>query len=565
MALDPIQKTILETTEKLIESNKKTQDKIEKAAQGDGRKKTTKIAIATLKKQEEIRKGQINLFGVSKKRLDKADKLGVSIQAQEKVIAEQKKIIEDSGQDASGNKELNKLQYKLDKDKDKRSKFLGSASAEDSKKEGATNKGILGYLKDTAGFLGGIAKQGMQKVKSGLGGFSKFLFGALAVAALAFLDHPKFKEMVSLLVDTLIPLAVTFYEKVLVPVGAALKKLFEDVMLALKGEKSLMSVLMDNKLAILGVVAALAPALTFGLLMSSSKLLIGAVMKFGGLMKASFLKQLAINALAGGGKAGVLGTMKALGTTMLKFTGIAALIYAAVVGIFQGAKDAYAEFQATGSIFEAIKTFLVSFLANAAGAILNPIKDGISWILGKIGSVFGIESFTNASKVLDDFSIVDMMKDMLTFLGDSISGVFDGFMQVIQDFLRSGALGFLGGDIAADKLFGTKEEQVEKIKAKEEEQAANEFAREFEKEQQKLEKAKIERKKLEKLKAEQNALQPKAPANLNLKVPSAAAGAGSNIISAPTSVVNANSSSHTSTSTPVRQPNMVIGQLASSY
>ena len=36
----------------------------------------------------------------------------------------------------------------------------------------------------------------MQKVKSGLGGFSKFLFGALAVAALAFLDHPKFKEII---------------------------------------------------------------------------------------------------------------------------------------------------------------------------------------------------------------------------------------------------------------------------------------------------------------------------------------------------------------------------------
>ena len=39
---------------------------------------------------------------------------------------------------------------------------------------------------------------------------------------------------------------------------------------------------------------------------------------------------------------------------------------------------------------------------------------------------------------------------------------------------------------------------------------------------------------------------------------------GANIVNAPTSVVNANSSSNTTTSTPVRQPNMVIGMLASS-
>ena len=564
MALDPLQITILETTEKLIESNKKTQDKIEKAAQGDGRKKSTKIAIATLKKQEEIRKGQINLFGVSKKRLDKADKLGISIQAQEKVIAEQKKIIEDSGQDASKNKELNKLQYKLDKDKNKRSKFLGSASAEDSKKEGATNKGILGYLKQTAGFLGGIAKQGMEKVKSGLGGFSKFLFGALAVAALAFLDHPKFKEMVSLLVDTLIPLAVTFYEKVLVPVGAALKKLFEDVMLVLKGEKGLMDVILDNKLAILGIITALAPGLVFGGLklavMGIGKALLWASAKSGLtalIMKGFTAVKVGFVAM----KTSVLGFM----TPLLPIIAIAAGIALVLYSLKKAFDDFMFELEATGSIWEATKTGIVSVISNILGLPFDLLKDGVSWIIGKIGSVFGLESFTNASKVLDDFSFVDMMKDMLTFLGDSISGVFDGFMQVIQDFLRSGPLKFIGGGFAADALFGTVEKQATEKKIEEAQQKRMVEDRKALREKQKLEKEIEEAKKLEKLKAEQNALQPKAPANLNLKVPSAAAGAGSNIISAPTSVVTSNSSSNTTTSTPVRQPNRVIGQLASAY
>ena len=595
MALDPLQITILETTEKLIESNKKTQDKIEKAAQGDGRKKSTKIAIATLKKQEEIRKGQINLFGVSKKRLDKADKLGISIQAQEKVIAEQKKIIEDSGQDASKNKELNKLQYKLDKDKNKRSKFLGSASAEDSKKEGATNKGILGYLKQTAGFLGGIAKQGMEKVKSGLGGFSKFLFGALAVAALAFLDHPKFKEIIITLKDVVIPALAYLYDNVIKPlaiyIGGLLTDLFKDLKSYVDGEKGLGAVIYDNIGIIAGIVTMLAPGLVFG----SLKLAVTGLIKMiallakGGIfakigvaftaMKTFFVglaAKLSFGAIFA--KIGI--AFAALKTffiaTLMPFLAAAAVPIAIIVGVVagivlaiyslkKGFDDFMFELEATGSIWEATKTGIVTVISNILGLPFDLLKDGVSWIIGKIGSIFGLESFTNASKVLDDFSFVDMMKDMLTFLGDSISGVFDGFMQVIQDFLRSGPLKFIGGGFAADALFGTVEKQATEKKIEEAQQKRMVEDRKALREKQKLEKEIEEAKKLEKLKAEQNALQPKAPANLNLKVPSAAAGAGSNIISAPTSVVTSNSSSNTTTSTPVRQPNRVIGQLASAY
>jgi len=474
-----------------------------------------------------------------------------------------------TGEEQSGY--LSKLLNLFKKDSDK----SGAAAEEDESKGESRDSKMMGYLKQTAGFLGGIAKQGMEKVKSGLGGLSKFLIGGLAVAALAFLNHPKFKEMVALLTKTIIPLLATFYDEVLVPIGESLAKLFGDIMLALKGEKSLMSVLMDNKLAILGVVTALAPGLVFGTLMSSAKLLIGAVTKFGGLMKASFLKQLAINTLAGGGKAGVLGTMKALGTTMLKFTGIAALIYAAVVGIFQGAKDAYAEFQATGSIWESIKTFMVSFLANAAGAILNPIKDGLSWIIGKIGSIFGIEAFADISKAMDKFDFVEGITSLLTMVGDYFAELWQSVKDGIQAFLRNS----IGGGFVADKIFGTDEEQVVEKKAKAEEQKVFEEKRKALKTQQKLEKEAEEAKKLEKVKAEQEAKQaeqrkkleletkilgPKANAFLaeDLKPRPPPPVPGATVVNAPTSVVNANSSSNTTTSTPVRQPNAVIGMIA---
>jgi hypothetical protein len=439
----------------------------------------------------------------------------------------------------------------------------GAANEEEEEKSATKDDKILGYLKDTAGFLGGIAKQGMQKLKSGLGGLSKFLIGGLAVAALAFLDHPKFKEMIALLTKTIIPLLATFYNKVLVPIGESLAKLFEDIMLLLDGDKSLMSVLMENKLAIAGIVTALAPGLVFGALMSSAKLLIGAVKIFAVSMHKSYLAQLATNAAAGaGGKAGILGTMKALGSTMLKFTGIAALIYAAVVGIFQGAKDAYAEFQATGSIWESIKTFLASFIANATGAILDPIKDGISWVIGKIGSIFGIESFTNASKAMDEFSFVDTIKNGLSKLSDVISGVWNTMMENLQNNVRSILSIVPGGGKLADKLFGTREAQATANKIKEEEQKQFELNRIALKEKQKLEKETEEAKKREKIKAEKNALQPKATATPDLKNPNAGGGGPVNVVSAPTSVVTTSSSSNTTTSTPVRQPNFVTGTLA---
>ena len=463
----------------------------------------------------------------------------------------------------------------------------GAAAEEDATKEDAKDNKMMTYMKNTAGFLSGIAKQGMEKVKSGLSGFSKFLFGALAVAALAFLDHPKFKEMISLLIDTLIPLAVTFYEKVLVPVGAALAKLFKDIMGYLKdGKPSLMSILMDNKLAILGIITALAPGLVFGALklavMGIGKAVVliaksGIFAKIGVAFTAiktffvGLVSKLSFGAIFA--KIGI--AFAAIKTffvaTLFPFLAAwavpAALIIAAVIGVaavLYGLKKSFDDFmfelEATGSVWEAIKTAFISFFANGLGIILNPIKDGISWVIGKIGSIFGIESFTNASKAMDDFDFVEGITELMTFVGDYFAGLWQRVKDGIQDFLRSS---FLGGKVA-DKLFGTVEEQATEKKIEEAQQKRMVEDRKALREKQKLEKEIEEAKKAEKLKVEQNALQPKAPA-MNPIIASRmgmGASAGTNIVSAPTSIQNSSSSSNTTTSTPVRQPNMVIGLLA---
>ena len=309
------------------EDNEKARDQQERIASGEGpyAKETVEAAKISIKKQDEQRVTSMKILGISEKRMAKAEDLTNQIQAQEQIMAEQKSALEESGVDAEKVPKFQEEQIKLDKLNAQKDKTTGAAASEDEKKAGAKDSKMMGYLKQTAGFLGGIAKQGMQKVKSGLSGFSKFLFGALAVAALAFLDHPKFKEMISLLVDTLIPLAVTFYEKVLVPVGAALKKLFEDVMLVLKGEKGLMDVILDNKLAILGIITALAPNLVFGAL----KLAVTGLVKGFGLL-ASKLSFGAIFAKIGVAFAAIKAFFVA---TLMPFLAAAAIPIAIIVGV----------------------------------------------------------------------------------------------------------------------------------------------------------------------------------------------------------------------------------------
>ena len=600
-----INKTLKETTNFLkekaakdAEEAAKTRATLEKTAASTGKSlkdiKDRASAKLQIKKQDEAVKvasenksATMKLLGISQKRMDKADKLSVQIEAQEKIMSEQKASIEASGLKAEKVPKFQKAQIKLDEMKAKKEKTMGAAASEDDAKAGAKDSKMLTYMKNTAGFLGGIAKQGMQKVKSGLGGFSKFLFGALAVAALAFLDHPKFKEMIITLKDVVIPALAYLYDNVIKPlaiyIGGLLTDLFTDLKSYIDGEKGLGAVIFDNIGIIAGIVTALAPGLVFGAL----KLAVT------GLVKGAML-------LAKGGifaKIGVAFTalktfftatlLPAVTGFMVPLLPIIAII-AGIVLVLNSLKNAFDDFmfelEATGSIWEATKTGIVSVISNILGLPFDLLKDGVSWIIGKIGSVFGLESFTNASKFLDKIDIVQELKDFFIMIGDTISGIWDGLLNAIQDILRSPKLKFLGGGFAADALFGTEEEQAEKKKAKAEEQKQFELNRKALKEKQKLEKA-IEKeaeeaKKLEKVKTEQEAKQekkrkklelekkilgPKANAFLaeDLKPRPAESGAGANIVNAPTSVVNAPSSSNTSVSTPLRQPNAVISQLAS--
>lgn len=525
--------------------------------------------------------------GLSSRRVELAIELTDKIDAQTAAQVERAKILEAQGITLKDNAAYQKEEMNIAKLELNRARITGSAEAEDAAKAKLAGDKDRSFLKSIATGITGIAKQGMQKVKSGLGGLSKFLMGGLAVAALAFLNNPKFEEIKNQIIDVIVPKLAVFYDKVLVPVGEALVKLFSDLMGYLSGEKSLMSVLKENKLAIAGIVTALAPGLVFGGLKSAvlgiGKALLWASAKTGltalittqlVAIKASFVALKtslttavwpAITAKLAAIKgffAAKLVALKALLVPMLPVIAIAAAIGVVLYSLKQAFDDFMFELEATGSIWEATKTGIVSVISNILGLPFDLIKDGVSWIIGKIGSVFGLESFKNASKVMDEFSLVDTIAEGLTFMGDAISGVFDTIVNKIQNIIRSISIpGLFDGDNLADTLFGTTEEQEAAKKEKAEEQKLFEENRKALREQQKLEKEAAEAEKLKKIK-EQQAV-PKVPIFERLGNPRGVQAPTQNtIINAPNNVNAPTTTTLTTASTSIINTDRVTDKLS---
>jgi len=334
-----------------------------------------------------------------------------------------------------------------------------SADEEDEEKAAASDSKMLGYLKSIGGFLGGMAKGAAATVKGGFKSISKFLFGAMLVGVLAFLNSPKFEEIKNTLIDVVVPALTYLYEEIIKPlafyIGGKLKDLFEDLKSYVDGDKGIGEVLTENIGIIAGIVAALAPGLTFGLL-KSSVLLIGK-----GLLWASAKTGITAAIVAGFGavKAFFVATLFPFVTGIVGLFAIIGAVIAGgvaiVYGLYKGVEDFYAKIEAGASAWDAFSSAISTFFAEGIGLLLNPIKDGLSYVIEKIGSVFGLPSFMDASKALDDFNFVDFIYDSLlpivTAITDFIKNIVDSVKNVGGKLISGGLklLGF-GGDDKTD-------------------------------------------------------------------------------------------------------------------
>jgi len=298
------------------------------------------------------------------------------------------------------------------------------------------NQGLLGKI---AGGLGGLLKQGKDKVVAAAKGIFGFIKGlaiaGLGLALVAFLNSPLWEDTKTYIVKTLIPTLGRFYDAFFGPKGG-----FMEGFKALFGDESGLGYIV---LAIGTVVAGLV-AFKIVSIVSAIISSITAIKLAFTTMKAQFLLT----------KTGML-AMKAkailMNAPLLPIIAIAAGI-ALIIGSLKAALD---DFEKTlkegGSMGAALQAGASKFIGFLVGYPTKLIADLIGWVLNKLG-------FENVAKKLENFvgvdpikSITDWVSDLMTTIGKFFDDIFDfDFMSFVKGIPGAGKimdfLGIGGGD-----------------------------------------------------------------------------------------------------------------------
>ena len=380
-------------------------------------------AEVEIQKQEESNQIQKRLLGVNDETLEKIQNNAAAIDEQKSIMDAQRKIFEKQKIDPEKEDSFKKEQVKLAKMELEQAKLTGSKDAEKAAKEKIGDKTMLGYLKKTAGFLGGIAKQGMEKVKGGLKGFAKFAFGGLAIAALAFLNSPLFDKYYDQIVNVIVPKLVEIYNKILKPlakyIGGKLKKLFNDILDVIDGKKGIGELIKENLGTLTALTAVLAPKVFFGTLLKGAKLATG-------LVKAGFTSKAVTGAfakLAPALKFAIGPAAMVAGIAMAAKDGIEAYkkagdwdvskTSAVVGGIFGGQESKGFMGTAANMGKNALKW---AAIGAAAGSVIPVIGTAIGGAVGAlIGAVLGYFGGDVIAKAIDDMAtaVSDFFSDLV--------------------------------------------------------------------------------------------------------------------------------------------------------
>ena len=279
-------------------------------------------------------------------------------------------------------------------------KPTGAQAAEDEKKKERRQELFNKGLKGLGDGIKSLARRGFDKIKSGLSGLAKFALGGLALAALAFLNDPKFQKMASTFIDDIIPAVAKAYdfvvEKLQKHVFPRLLKLFKSIgKLFTDPNYGIFDLLNENILAISGIALLLAPGV------------------FGSALKLAF--------------SGLFGALKLLPSMATKMLGVTAV----AGGIFNLGKDFQKEYNKTGSVS---KSF--------AAALASEGEGGVAQALGNLGK-FGLLGFAAGMA--------------FTPLGAIIGGIAGSFIDAYLGFIGKGAVEKKIAKFKeiGDRIFGT--------------------------------------------------------------------------------------------------------------
>jgi len=154
--------------------------------------------------------------------------------------------------------------------------------------------------------------------------------------------------------------------------------------------------------------------------------------KFAAFMSSSFAPIVKFFSLSGDGLvAKTFQGIKNFGGKILKVLGKIFFPISLLMSAFDGFLVAGETFEETGgNIVSGIVGFIGGFLASFFGTFLDLIKDGVSWLLGKI---FGEDN--PVSEFLDSFSIAGFMVDITKGIATFIDDVWVAIKQAVLDML----------------------------------------------------------------------------------------------------------------------------------
>ena len=490
-------KTEKELIKVVRETAAKRDANLERMAQGSGKAAAqAKVMIDNDKKLLEM---QGRLTGRIPENVKDMQVQSKAIEDQKEIMEAQKKELEALGLKAEDQASYRKEEIKLAKLELKQAKSSGSKEAEIEAKKKLADLKQTTFLGKISGSLTGILEGTKDKIKGGLSGFKKFAFGALAVAALAFLNNPKFEELKKTIVETIIPILAYLYDNVIKPLATIAFEKLKQLLISIKGfvdgDKGILTVLGENKL-----IFSLIAVKLFGLtaILKAFSITAGLVGKALMLFNATYRKQVLFNLrnhiallkgkafavfktvtgiltgiavkmkaifLVGFGKvAAAFTALKvAFAPMLLPFTiiiGIVTVVVGLVYGIMQAVKDFKRVFDETGSIVEALKSSITTFIQATLGNLVNAVSGALGYVLTKIGNIFGFEEL---GKIFTDFDFKKKIKEGMDTVFEFIENIFTfDYAGFVKGLLPDNKFGrFVGGLLGGGETKEAKKSNTE--------------------------------------------------------------------------------------------------------
>ena len=369
-----------------------------------------KEAIKSIEKADEQLAMQGRISGLSEEALKKSDILTGAIGKQKEIMEAQKTELQKLGVKAEDNKQFQIEERKLAEMELTQAKITGSKQAEEDAKKKIYDLRSNTFLGKIANGITDIKKSAKEKLKTGAKGlFGTFFFGALAVAALAFLNSPYFAKTTKYIKDEIIPAIGRFYRsikrgsKALIELFTGSKDaegnpvgLFDRIMAVFNPD----SALVVGLLGIVGLFAASKVAKFLGPLKGALGSLFGGI---GGLAKK-------IPGIPGGGKAAGVGG---------KGGGIGGSIARTADGIGKSIKS-------MGKGLGGFISGLLKGIATGLSAFANPkALIGLAAMAAAFLAVAAAVRIMGAENIK---AIGQMFKD----LGESVKSAFEGVAEIVR-------------------------------------------------------------------------------------------------------------------------------------